>query len=588
MSSWIQLDWNPWVLALMVVLSIIVYCFAPTWGVLLGTYVLHASLNLNIWSWLHVLAWIVWLIALVCALLVLVLRMAERGWKRMPKDGALWVAGLAFAMVMGFILFDLVAGLVHSEWSWNTGWFSWPVFWLLIILAVVCFVLMRFILSALMMVVGVAVLVIALLLLSVGLMTNHTTLGDHHDNNVATPAKGAISVQPISYQANNLQVSFNASATGPAGDVLGYSWNFGDGSSGTGTPASHSYTKSGTYTVSVTVGDTTHSSVPSASQSVSLTVKKAKTLIKQVGVDSKKLGHEVTKIYKGYKPGQLKFGTGHIPNSTREAATLSFSNKTLATPDMLADFLKSDDRLAQQTQQRIRAALLKAGYDHKEVQRALGSADHWFWVAPTVASQISGTTYPIDGKVIQENGFRSVAPNDAMWYYVTSDGKIVKGASVRADCGNGSVKVITPIPPGYTPPSIACVTNCGQPPTCQSNCHPVVPTCKVNCHPKKCDCVTPTKAAQPVPTPAKAPSGTPTKAPTKNPVGPKPVQGSPAPAPIKGGYDSGSTNGSGTPGGTACDSSGCQGGGSSPGQGDGGAGTGSTSGDTNTGVVTGP
>jgi len=61
--------------------------------------------------------------------------------------------------------------------------------------------------------------------------------------------------------------------------------------------------------------------------------------------------------------------------------------------------------------------------------------------------------------------------------------------------------------------------------------------------------------------------GAPKTAPTPNPIGPKPQSGTPAPPPTPGGYNSGSGDGSGTPGGSTCDSSGCTGGGATPGSG---------------------
>ncbi len=49
-------------------------------------------------------------------------------------------------------------------------------------------------------------------------------------------------------------VSFNASAsTEPGGSVSSYSWNFGDGATGSGITPSHAYSTAGTYTVTLTV-----------------------------------------------------------------------------------------------------------------------------------------------------------------------------------------------------------------------------------------------------------------------------------------------------------------------------------------------
>ncbi|MDD5219951.1 MAG: PKD domain-containing protein, partial [Candidatus Bipolaricaulis sp.] len=51
-------------------------------------------------------------------------------------------------------------------------------------------------------------------------------------------------------------VSFNASAsTDPDGSIVAYTWNFGDGVTGSGVTASHAYAVAGSYTVSLTVRD---------------------------------------------------------------------------------------------------------------------------------------------------------------------------------------------------------------------------------------------------------------------------------------------------------------------------------------------
>ncbi|WP_307804719.1 PQQ-dependent sugar dehydrogenase [Streptomyces sp. VRA16 Mangrove soil] len=54
-----------------------------------------------------------------------------------------------------------------------------------------------------------------------------------------------------------LKVGFSSTSNDADGDALTYSWNFGDGTTGTGAAPSHTYKKNGTYTATVTAKDTT-------------------------------------------------------------------------------------------------------------------------------------------------------------------------------------------------------------------------------------------------------------------------------------------------------------------------------------------
>jgi PKD repeat protein len=55
---------------------------------------------------------------------------------------------------------------------------------------------------------------------------------------------------------NSGVINFDASASSdPERDTLTYSWNFGDGSTGSGVSTSHRYTKAGQYTVTLSVDD---------------------------------------------------------------------------------------------------------------------------------------------------------------------------------------------------------------------------------------------------------------------------------------------------------------------------------------------
>lgn len=66
----------------------------------------------------------------------------------------------------------------------------------------------------------------------------------------------AATASPVTGGGGRLAVSFSgAGSTDPAGNSLSYAWEFGDGSTGSGSTISHTYTAIGTYTASLTVSD---------------------------------------------------------------------------------------------------------------------------------------------------------------------------------------------------------------------------------------------------------------------------------------------------------------------------------------------
>ena len=74
----------------------------------------------------------------------------------------------------------------------------------------------------------------------------------HFDGSIPQPPVADFVANPT-----NLQVSFDASASSAAGgsSISSYAWDFGDGASGSGTTASHTYATAGTYEVKLTVTD---------------------------------------------------------------------------------------------------------------------------------------------------------------------------------------------------------------------------------------------------------------------------------------------------------------------------------------------
>ncbi len=68
-------------------------------------------------------------------------------------------------------------------------------------------------------------------------------------------------------------ITFNVAATDPDGDFVGFTWDFGDGTTGTGASPAHTYAAPGVYSVKVTASD----SVLSADATLTVVVGKATT-----------------------------------------------------------------------------------------------------------------------------------------------------------------------------------------------------------------------------------------------------------------------------------------------------------------------
>jgi PKD repeat protein len=84
------------------------------------------------------------------------------------------------------------------------------------------------------------------------------------------PPVAVINASPTSGLAP-LTVSFNGSSSSDAdGTIASYSWNFGDGTNGSGVSTSHTYNAAGTYTAGLTVTDD-DGAVSSATTTITVT-----------------------------------------------------------------------------------------------------------------------------------------------------------------------------------------------------------------------------------------------------------------------------------------------------------------------------
>ena len=81
---------------------------------------------------------------------------------------------------------------------------------------------------------------------------------DQFDRNV-TVTENPPNEKPLAYfsrSCDNLSCSFNAGSSGdPDGEIVDWSWDFGDGSTATGESVQHTYSEDGSYTVVLTVTD---------------------------------------------------------------------------------------------------------------------------------------------------------------------------------------------------------------------------------------------------------------------------------------------------------------------------------------------
>jgi hypothetical protein len=88
------------------------------------------------------------------------------------------------------------------------------------------------------------------------LMLATTTAGCIQAFSSSSPPVPAMSITPSGSIRADSTITFDASASSDLdGDILNYSWKFGDGAVADGVEVTHSYSKLGEYTVVLSVGD---------------------------------------------------------------------------------------------------------------------------------------------------------------------------------------------------------------------------------------------------------------------------------------------------------------------------------------------
>lgn len=219
-------------------------------------------------------------------------------------------------------------------------------------------------------------------------------------------------------------------------------------------------------------GGSNHPSAKGPTPTVTNTVTKSSTVTKTVTlpINSQKAATQFCKIFVACKkPGAINVGTtvnwgSHHP--THGVNDFTTGNQVLKSQSDVARFLNGSSARSKAAKAQVVAAIKKAGFGQSEINRALNGTGY-FSVQPTQASQMLGTTYFSNGKVLTVNGWRAIAPGDVFWVFMTQDGTIVKDAIIRADCGNQKLIKVVPTTPSSPPvPPVTCTTN---------NCVPVPP-----------------------------------------------------------------------------------------------------------------
>ena len=188
--------------------------------------------------------------------------------------------------------------------------------------------------------------------------------------------------------------------------------------------------------------------------------------------------------------------TPDLDQAVERGVSTSFigdGDKQLQTRDDVGAFLQGSSERSRAARAHVEAAI-RENYGDDEVATALDGSCY-VALQPSVASQILGTGYFDNGKVLDSGDWRTVGTKDIYWLCIMPDWTIVPDATIRADCANPGLMQLRPV--REDTPTVPSVAVCGE------------------------RCTSPVPAATPSPIPSARPSPSPSgKAAPLSPVQP--------------------------------------------------------------------
>jgi hypothetical protein len=113
----------------------------------------------------------------------------------------------------------------------------------------------------------------------------------------------------------------------------------------------------------------------------------------------------------------------------------------------IADYFASGTPEAKAGFASVAQAIKGAGYGDDEVARAEDGSGY-IPIQFKDATQVLGTSYFKDGKVFILGKWRQAKPGDIYWLFLTKDGKLILGATLRGKCYNPGITQVVVVRPG--------------------------------------------------------------------------------------------------------------------------------------------